>query len=792
MVMQTITDEQLINQERARRAVLEARKRLPFWQSFARILARRPNLKVVLHSGISATDGDIIWIRVPIELGDEVDHDKVKCGKRRPNKMQSCKACRVSEVVDTTILHEIAHQVFETFENIDASEKDVLITRAIESECKDSRMSDALRNKLETSFNRRSSYYTVMATISPYMGLLMNACEDIRVNKLMQRARPGTVEMFQALYAGMLEGNEASLDGTVTKMEDAPANLQIALAMIYKLSDYEFDEFFKAKVVEDLKDEALNVVLDKVRNAESVRDIYNQSFPLLRNLRRLGYFLTPDDPQEEKDEPEPEQPEDDSFSDGSDEDNSPGMGDSSDDPDADSGEADDEASDDQGAPTGEPEADSGSGGDESSDDEQGDASGDSSESDEPAPSESDSNADGSGADSDDGEPGDANGDSSDVDSDDEAPASSGGQGSSLDGEGSGTTEGSLDSDIGSDSGNDDDLFGQDESPSYSEEDQQADGTPEEVEKLLKKFTGHADEVEGEEPEFDQNLMDRAINQAEHFDTPSQRIGGLRVSRYEDKEMGWGKGREFDDVVISESILAPALNRLRLVFTQNKARRNQRNLKTGKINTRALGRRAPQGDPRVFQRMTLPNKVDYFVVIGADFSGSTGGNGALQIIKEGVIAKAELLSRLNIPFAVYGHSGTRDTTDFQLDVCIMEFKAPNEPWGDIQRKAVSQAAPFMANLDGHTLEFYRKVAQKSKATNRIILYYTDGEMPNANFEEELEILKREITNCKKLDISLVGIGVGTDSPEEHGLETVVLDSVEDVPTVIDKLREKLGG
>jgi hypothetical protein len=89
-----------------------------------------------------------------------------------------------------------------------------------------------------------------------------------------------------------------------------------------------------------------------------------------------------------------------------------------------------------------------------------------------------------------------------------------------------------------------------------------------------------------------------------------------------------------------------------------------------------------------------------------------------------------------------------------------------------------------------MEFYRKVAQVRPETDKIILYYTDGAMPLSNFDEELAILQREIKMCQRLGIAIVGVGIRNDDPKAHGLDTIRLDAIEDVPKVVTELRKRL--
>jgi hypothetical protein len=79
---------------------------------------------------------------------------------------------------------------------------------------------------------------------------------------------------------------------------------------------------------------------------------------------------------------------------------------------------------------------------------------------------------------------------------------------------------------------------------------------------------------------------------------------------------------------------------------------------------------------------------------------------------------------------------------------------------------------------------------STATDRIVIYYTDGEMPAENKEEETQILLREIDLYKKYGITLVCVGIQTDSPKQYGLPTVRVDSDDDLVKVIKFLDEIL--
>lgn len=126
----------------------------------------------------------------------------------------------------------------------------------------------------------------------------------------------------------------------------------------------------------------------------------------------------------------------------------------------------------------------------------------------------------------------------------------------------------------------------------------------------------------------------------------------------------------------------------------------------------------------------------------------------------------------------------------MDLDIYIIKEHNQPWNDEVKIALREIGPDNCNLDGHTLEYYRKYIERRPETDKIILYYTDGKMPAENHDEELVILQREIKVCKRKNITLLGVGIRTDSPVRHGLDTVQVDTDEDIVKVVRHLEKRL--
>ena len=137
-----------------------------------------------------------------------------------------------------------------------------------------------------------------------------------------------------------------------------------------------------------------------------------------------------------------------------------------------------------------------------------------------------------------------------------------------------------------------------------------------------------------------------------------------------------------------------------------------------------------------------------------------------------------------PTSVYGSWGS------ELWLDMYEIKSFDQPWNDRTQQALKDICANSENLDGHGVEYYRKTIERHPATDKIILYYTDGKMPAANHDEELEILQREIRYCQQHKITLLGVGIRTDSPRRHGLDTVEVNDDSDTPKVVRHLQSAL--
>ena len=319
-------------------------------------------------------------------------------------------------------------------------------------------------------------------------------------------------------------------------------------------------------------------------------------------------------------------------------------------------------------------------------------------------------------------------------------------------------------------------------------------------------------------------MERAHSQHEFFRTGSFEVGKVNLLRfgesrgrkgdrwskryldriydtYRDLKAGEGIGEsrqywaDYEPEEL-EGVARSCLNQARLAFTENQVTRRTRNQPVGRLYTPTMGRKLKTGDVKVFGRKQRPNNRDYAVLVGFDISGSTG-NGVLLEIKRAVHAQAELVHRLGIDFGIFAHTSVSVTDHSALsggrshDLDIIVVKDFNEPWNAEAKLRMQAVQPAANNLDGHTMEVYRKLLERQKATHRVLLYYTDGAMPAANYDEEKVVLEREVAEMQRdPHWILQAAGIGTDSPTEYGLDTTVVEEPADLKKVVQDLQKKL--
>lgn len=825
-------------ERRASVALRNFRLMTPTLSGFARALTGREDVNVRVATGGPITDGDTIFVPVPIELGDDLAHAKSLCDRRDADThVQKCPACAMREDLIAAVCHEISHIAFGTF--LEHEVGSTQMRKAFESSVgilPEHLQEQATGRYEELRHARNSSYMIPAQAIHEFLPVLVNGVEDARVDGSMFEARPGTYLMRKARINRIFTEGVEGPSGTVY-WKDKPANSQVIIAIYLSALDLMNDEWFTEPVLKALKDEKLSELISESKRLSDSLDSYNLSIKMMSRLWELGFCNPPPPPPEEQKEDDNEDSdEDEDQEDGEESGDSEGEsseGDSGD-PSGGVGDGEHEGEDGPGDgqerervqdSDGEPEE-----GDSGDKDQPGGGSGSGDrESEEGAESPEQGTDEVSGDAGDEQDSSDSSGEEDHEDSDESGGTSREGD-LSEEGSGGGSDpeeqlgESQLGADDGESdggSGDNDDADqegdertggadgGSDHSES-SEDSQQLihSGTAEDALDDLEAFTYHG-ELDGinEGNSDEQRAIKLIEGQGDRFDELSHNITAVNEHEFHPnmnpgrQPRAWANGIMYKYQLaeharssgveagtnIPESILGPALLHMRRVFADNARAAMQKNLRSGKINARSLGKRAWAKDDRLFQKKRLPGKRSYAVLIGLDVSGSTAGV-EISLIKRAAMAQAELCSRLGIEFAVYAHTGEKERNELTLE--IYKVKKFDQPWDDKARAALDALGPANANLDGHTLEYYRKEIEHHPATDKIILYYSDGAMPCENYSEELDVLYRNLKLCKNRQITLLGVGIMSDAPREYGMSTVQVDRDEDISLVVKHLEGEL--
>lgn len=290
-----------------------------------------------------------------------------------------------------------------------------------------------------------------------------------------------------------------------------------------------------------------------------------------------------------------------------------------------------------------------------------------------------------------------------------------------------------------------------------------------------------------EVEF-RKAFDNIIVGGSSIDGAPQGIAGVETFAKGEGPM-WGAESRIQEA--DGSARNKAVNKARLIFEENGRVEYHRNQRRGKLNGRALGKRAWSGDERLFQKRNVPDTRTYEVLIGLDISGSTA-RGPLDVIRSTAHAMADVCHRAGINFEILAHTGERMSSGKnrgEIMATVYEVKGLKDRWDTDSKRSLARISSGGGNLDGHTMQFYRKRLDASTCTDKIMFYFTDGAMPAANGANERPILERELKLCKQRGYHVVGVGIGTDSPKEFGMDTVIVNGPNDISAVLDRLATK---
>ncbi len=289
---------------------------------------------------------------------------------------------------------------------------------------------------------------------------------------------------------------------------------------------------------------------------------------------------------------------------------------------------------------------------------------------------------------------------------------------------------------------------------------------------------------------DSKDMDEAmkvvIKQDGWTDTPSVEFGGVEYSKWD--KVGGECGQK-----PSESILGAPLGKLRAVLAPNQLHQQTRHIRSGRLDSRVLGRRAPIADDRLFMRKQVNSKRDFFWVLGLDVSGSTGGQVSMNdsrriidVLVSAAWAQAELLNRLGMPFTIVTHT-TGNGWGSNIMVDLSEIKGPDEPWNSDTQDRLRSIKPQSGNLDARAMVAFRKIAERHPAKEKFIIQYSDGQFPVMNEDDEERVIAEEIIKHRRdPKLHFMMVGIQTDSPSRFGFDFVRVNDESETMKVVNQI------
>lgn len=818
--------------ERAQAAVKAFRQMQHGLTAYARAITGDQEVRVEVSDGPPRTNGKIIHYRPPIALGDRTPHDRNFCDERSPSGLKACMACRIREEVLVNIYHEIAHIAFNSFDGNNYMGQAARYNEFLPFlfNClEDSRVDSAM-------FSARNGTRKMLQADT--FNLLREGVPDAQGNRHKSSEAPlnGQVSLACYLEAAGYEGWDSLLHPQVARDIQDP-KVQQHLKQVSKAATASDVYRLSSPVLHRLR-ELGYFKSEQEQEEEKQADEQPKEEQDPKDGDEAGSSDgDPDDSSEPEGDADASDPEPDGQGDDGTDDSRGDAGDAPgeepDDASADQGEAGDEGSgddgdQDEGAPGEDGDGDQG-------DIEGGEGGGDAGDG-SPTEPEGDS-SDGEGVPSSDGSESSDTGSGEGGSDPQEGAADNPGSGSEEGGEVGADHDGVPNGDDRSGAGHHGDRSEPPAEPGAESDgnDKPADGSDGPVESGADKGEGgietegvgeneaipvprqggvedvataltHGHQVSNEHHEKEDSDDEKiaiaiAVIQGLYFETPSYGVSNVEEHNYGPTVRGWDS-RRFDssdlkdygilcDMDIPENVLGPALLKTRRIFSDNKTSAYQTNLRSGRVNAKVLGRRAWGDDDRLFGKKRIPGKQDYAVQIMLDISSSNLGDN-LALVKRAVKAQAELCHRVGIKFSIVAHSASaqRSKGEVGFTMHLHHIKAWDEPWTKEVQERLATLVGVGGNLDGHAMEYGRKQLAKVEATDKIFLYYTDGKMPAANHDEEQTVLENQIRLSKRDRITLLGVGIRTDSPIRHGLDTVQVDTDDDLKKVVEHLGKRL--
>ena len=214
--------EREANLKRAQAALTKFRSMTPMLTGFLRGITGQKHL--VLEAGaMTASTSKKVTICPPVALGASYRHPSRRlCGQRDENSIPVCEGCRAWEAVFVSLLHEMSHVAFT---RMDSAEFNSAYRSALPV------AAGILGVKPPKNLEARYA-----KQVDPYLPIVANSLEDIRVDSAMVAQRPGVDAMQRASYNDIMSGTfeVAQPNGDVTTLDwaEAEPTAQVTCSLI--------------------------------------------------------------------------------------------------------------------------------------------------------------------------------------------------------------------------------------------------------------------------------------------------------------------------------------------------------------------------------------------------------------------------------------------------------------------------------------------------------------------------------------------------------------------------------
>jgi hypothetical protein len=203
-------------------------------------------------------------------------------------------------------------------------------------------------------------------------------------------------------------------------------------------------------------------------------------------------------------------------------------------------------------------------------------------------------------------------------------------------------------------------------------------------------------------------------------------------------------------------------------------KESRYLRSGQIDKRRLVQIGKHLSQEVFKTVQPGIAMDTCVSLVVDESGSMDHR--MAEARNTVLALADTMTRLNIPFEITGTSTVRHMGQGKIEgftrwvpIHYRHYKLFAEDWRRVFWR-LNHMTDHNSNVDGEALEYCAMRMRDRKETRKIIISICDGEpCASQGTESDKEMgfnLKRVATRLRSAGYEVYGFGVNTTGPEQY--------------------------